>query len=321
MSLSTSSFKVEWKVIAMVFIVIGMLEVLQLRDPRRRGIEGALMRHFPVVADELKIQSGTHVILLGNSLTQNGYDMPLLRSLLVRQGDGNLHVEKVALTGSSPIEWYHLLANCFVSRGKSPDVIVINMSPTGIADAVPAGYRIGWLANETTWHDVPEVLLDDLDDIEVDGQYLQARVSPLYADRWDIRVGILWRVDHDLWDGMRWVNAGQSMGSGPSGQARAATSSLLKRMLELSKSQHIKVILVAMPAREGYVVDPTVQNLLKKYGADFLDCRMNPRLRSKDFEDGWHLNPQGATLFTTYMAGKLPRVIDSRTPRGEEKPD
>ena len=308
MNLSTSSFKTELKVFLVVLVIVGSLEMRERFRTPRPDSEADMVRHFPMVADNLVSQPGISMVLLGNSLAQNGYDMPLLRTQLESQGNGNLHVEKIAQAGSSPIEWYHNFAVNFVQRGKIPNVIVISMSPSGICDALPAGYRVGWLANETGWGDVHEVLFEDLKNFEVGGQYLQARVSKLYADRWDIRVGVMYKLDRDLWDGMTWINNGQPALKVVSGKSAMPCYSLLSRMLEMALDNKVQVILVAMPAREGYPIDPGLFAILQKYGATFLDCRIIPGLTATCFKDGWHLNSQGATIFTTYMARALPKL-------------
>jgi hypothetical protein len=147
MNSSISSFKNELKVFLVVLVVLGALDISRRHEfaHRQRESEAKLLNSFPAMADNLANQPGTSMILLGNSLTQNGYDMPLLKSALESNGNGDLHVEKIAQAGSSPIEWYHNFARIFVRRGKTPNVIVINMSPSGIADAAPDGYRVGWL--------------------------------------------------------------------------------------------------------------------------------------------------------------------------------
>jgi hypothetical protein len=82
-------------------------------------------------------------------------------------------------------------------------------------------------------------------------------------------------------------------------------------MLELARTNRAKAILVAMPAREGYPIDPAVIEVLTQHDATFLDCRVVPGLTTADFEDGWHLNPNGAKIFTAYMAEKFPGVVKS----------
>lgn len=315
MNSSISSFRTEFKVILVALLVVGALELQKRWHVAHAGGEPALLRDFPRMADDLAQQGGQSVILLGNSLTQNGYDMPLLKQELDSAGHGDLHVAKVAVTGSSPIEWYHNYDRNFAARGKSPTAIVVNMSPSGIFDTLPAGYRVGWLANETTWSDVPEVLFKDLQNVEVGGQYLQARVSMLYASRWDTRVGILHQFVPNLMAGMNWVNAGQR-GAAPTGAAsvksppKPKTYSLLSRMLELARRNRTRVVLVAMPAREGYELEPELLDLIQKDdNVTLLDCRSVPALSADGFEDGWHLNPQGAKVFTRHMAELLPQML------------
>jgi len=314
MNSSTFSFKNDGKAFMVVLAVLGVLEICQRMYFSHSHAEAVLLHNFPVLADGLAGRPGTSMILLGNSLTQNGYDMALLRARLAAAGNGDVHIEKVALSGSSPIEWYHNFDHCFVRRGETPNVIVINMSPSGIYDDLPAGYRIGWLANETDWGDVPEVLLDDLNDFEIGGQYLQARVSMLYATRWDIRAGVLQKLVPDVWEGMKWVNNGQpkpKARAGPAGSAAGEpvrSYSLLIRMLELAKKNTARPIFVAMPARDTYSIEPGLPDIIKKYDGVFIDARTIPGLTAAGFEDSWHLNPEGAKVFTPFMAEKLGEI-------------
>jgi hypothetical protein len=316
MSSFISSFKTEWKVLLVVLVVMGGAELRELWVNAHRPYESKLLREFPAMADRLAAQKGTRVVLLGNSLTQVGYNMPLLQSQMQANGNAEMNILNISQTGSAPAEWYHNFARLFVRRGDAPDVVVINMSPDGIADAVPMGYRIGWLAHETDWQDLPEVLGKDLGEVEVDGQYLMACVSPLYADRWDVRFETLWRITPDIKAGMAWVNSAQLTvaRSKHAAAPKPPTHSLLLRMLALAKTNHTRVILVAMPARERYEIDPALPGILKfDDNAVLMDCRSIPGLNAADFSDGWHLNAQGAEMFTAYMAKELPEVVKQIT--------
>jgi hypothetical protein len=312
MSSSISSFKTELKVILVVLVVMGLAELRELWSNAHRPYEAKLLRDFPAMADQLTAQKGTRVVLLGNSLTQVGYVMPLLKSQMDANGFGDVHVLNISQTGSAPAEWYHNFARLLVRRGDVPDAVVVNMSPNGIADAPPLGYRIGWLAQETDWQDVPEVLGKDLDDVEVDGQYLMARISPLYADRWDVRFETLWHVVPEIKLGMAWVNSAQLtvVKSSHAPVMKPPTHSLLLRLLALARANHTRVIVVAMPAREPYEIDPAVPAILKTdNNAVLMDCRFIPGITPVDFSDGWHLNADGAAIFTRYMATKLPVTV------------
>ena len=301
----------EVKVFAVVVVLLGILEVCQRLYFFHSHAEAALLRDFPAMADRLDAQGGTSMILLGNSLTQNGYDMALLKARLVETGHGDLHVEKTALSGSHPSEWYHILERDFVRRGRPPTAIVINMSPSGITDDLPAGYRIGWLAHETDLRDVPAVLFKDLRSVEIGGQYLLARVSMLYATRWDIRTGVLTDVIPHVPEGMKWVNNAELVARAAArekaGEPPAGTYELFTRMLELARASGVKVILVSMPAREKYRIAPELLDLLRAHEVRLVDGR-EAAVPAEGFEDAWHLNPEGAKVFTEFMVRKLPEA-------------
>jgi hypothetical protein len=80
-------------------------------------------------------------------------------------------------------------------------------------------------------------------------------------------------------------------------------------MLDLAEANHAQVILVAMPAREPYPLDEQAIVILCHHGGTFIDSRIIPDLTAADFEDGWHLNPAGAKVFTMYMATQLPAAV------------
>jgi len=337
MSSSTSSFKTELKVFATAAVLLAAAQTWQYFHFHATHPEAKLLTSLPAMAEDLSKEPGTHVVLLGNSLTKNGYDMPLLKDELHAAGRDDLHIENAAFYGSNPMEWYYVFDRNFVRTGHPPDYIVINMSPSGIADELPQGYRIGWLAQETRWADVPQVLGTDLRDVEIGGQYLQARVSMPYATRWDIRIEVLSHLIPPYKAGMEWVNQAAKLqaktGAGAkeapppldsSGRPPAFAAlpnppyGLITRMLERARESHVRVILVAMPARDFETVDANLMKLLAAHDVTFIDGRNFPGQVPELFEpDGWHLQVEtGGKLFTKFMAKEFASHISTSPSSG-----
>ena len=257
------------------------------------------------------------VVLLGNSLTRNGYDLPTLLANLPPMPDGRppLQVVNAALYGATMNEWYYVLKTKILSASRPPKAVVLNLSPGVAVDRAPGQLRVGWLAAETDWHDLPELAREDFRSFETSAEYATSRLSIAYAQRWDLRAGFLFNLIPAYADGAKWINDHGAADAvrDQSAAAPQPTYQTLRRIFDLAKAHDVRVIVLAMPVRDPYPLDPRLIELTHAAGQIFLDCRAAPGLSKPSYEpDGWHMTPAGAKIFSRWVAPRMGQALESR---------
>ena len=324
MSSSTSSFKSELKVILVVVAVVGLFEAgARVRDHYSPKGDESLLRGFARDARELKAEPGIRVILMGNSLTRGGYNLEVFQKELQAAGGGPISVRNCGMHGSMMVEWYYVFKQNFIGAN-APDVLVVSLSPDGGEDGNPHAFRISWLSYEVGWRDVPELAATDLRSFDLSTQFMLARLSSAMAHQWNLRVDLVYTHIPHFWEGMQTlngrvnlaaINRAKSVRGAP---PPAPTYALLKRFMALIAANHTRLLVVAMPVREHYEIDPGLPRALEAGGMAFMDCRDIQGLTPDKFADGWHLTDEGTTVFSKYMARHLPGRLNEIVGRKRE---
>lgn len=315
MSSSTSSFRTELKVLAMVLLALLAAEgYARFRDSRLKpGSDIAMLRSLPQRAKETWAMTGPRVVLMGNSLTRNGYDLDVLNRLMAGSAIPAPRLVQAALHGSILIEWGYILQHELLEEGQKPDVLVMNLSPGLAADETDPSKRIPWLVEETRWGDVRGLMAEHLLDFESRMEFLHSSASVFFARRGDLRYGMQAMLVPE-YEGQISRLHQMSRAAGDRHAARvgirAQTYHNFVELVDQVQKSGVRVLVVAMPVMTGHNIEPELAATIERTGAKFLDCRVVPGLEGKHFEgDGWHLNPDGAVVFSTYMAQRLPPAV------------
>lgn len=313
MSLSTSSFKNELKVVALIALCLLACELVIRAREDSLSLDLKHIRQLPQIAKGLSEGQGTKILFLGNSLTRNGVDVGVLDDELKSRGVAPFHIERAFPDGTSIADWQYVLKNQFVDAQRLPNVLIICFATALLQDnqrpqlTQMAHYYAGRA-------DVPQILRNDIKDFDDQVSFMIAYFSSSYANRQRVEKRVLDAViphyresAQRVNDAMLAANAATATKAAPQIKAEK-TYERLKGLIAMARHNDVRVLFVAMPQREPYGIDPKLIETINSNGAQLIDCRIVPGLDSTNFLDPLHLNPAGAVVFTNYLA---PRLADA----------
>src|SRR5918997_704782 len=167
MSLSTSSFRSELKVLALVFVVLAACElVVRLRE-QSLSLDVRHIRQIPDISERLAQGDGggghqhlLRVLFIGNSMTRHGVEPEIIEREMSAQGTAPLRIERVFPDASALPDWYYAFKRFFDAPQRAPDVLVICFAAGDLQDSLPVhSWRLAQYY--TTFSDVPEVFRED----------------------------------------------------------------------------------------------------------------------------------------------------------------
>lgn len=265
------------------------------------------IRRIPSIAENLTRGEGGRVLFLGNSMTRNGVDVPIVEQELRAEGlTAPLRVERVYPDASGLAEWYYAFNHFFVEAGRLPDALIIGFAANDLSDNRPP--QPARLAQYYTGaRDVPEVFANDVRDFEARAEFLLSGASASFANRTRMRERALDLVIPHYRRSAQEINRAQQAlkNKGGAPAAVALTYRRLERLGQLAAGRGVRVILVAMPQREPYQLDPQLQPAVERAGMTLIDARGAPGLGGESFEDEMHLTPDGAAVYSRHLARQL----------------
>lgn len=305
MNLSTSNFRSELKVIAVVLLVLALCEFAMRSVEKSLSLDVRHIREIPAIADKMVQQPGTRVLFIGNSLTRCGVDEKVFTTETSAAGVTPLSVASVYPDGSSILIWHYVLKNFFINPEKKPDVLVINFAVKHLQDGqafnVPA---MGSFYAGTK--DIPEVFSKDIKNFGDRVEFLLSSGLCSFANRTRVSPRVLDALAPSYRTSMERINmstAVHALRRQP--KTEAPSYNRLQRLLASAAENKIRVIVVAMPVAEPYELDPAVANIVEAAGMTFIDARETRDLSPKLFPDGYHMSPEAATIYSRHLAQLL----------------
>ena len=73
------------------------------------------------------------------------------------------------------------------------------------------------------------------------------------------------------------------------------------------------VILVAVPVESPYPIDPQIKSTLEANRVTFIDTRNVEGLSPDSYVDGMHMNSDGATRYTHFLAQRLAEYLTRKS--------
>ena len=249
--------------------------------------------------------TGLTVLWLGNSITDDGVDLPLADSLIE---DGLRHhasMYKVHPDGSAIAEWTQIASNQFFERGSRPDILVIPFAWNLLSDQSKVeAERIGrwYLRTPADWL---EFLRFDAGGFEEGSRAIFANFSAAFGNRERVRTRVL-----AMLPGYEEMALGLSRGGGTDEQPAADANRLdsydrLSRLALQAAADGTRLILVAMPVREPYELEAGLLETAADLGVGIIDARHVDGIDADQFRDQMHLLPAGARIVTRSVAGQL----------------
>jgi hypothetical protein len=304
MSSSTSSFKIEARVIALVLLVLLGCELFVRTREQSLSLDLKHIGEIPAISQKMTEGPGLRVLFIGNSMTRYGVDTETFEREMKAQGVGPLHIEKVFPDATGLPDWHYAFKHYFVEAGHLPDVLIVGFAARDLQDdyAVEPTRLARYYSSS---RDIPEVFSQDVTDFDGRVAFLLSSLSSSFANRSRVRTRALDALIPYYRDTAQQLNRDMKTGQARSAAQSSHTYKRLERFITLAGEKGVRVIFVAMPLREAYTLDPLVQKTVEDGGMTFVDCRQVTGLGRESYVDEMHLKPEGAAVYSQFLARQL----------------
>lgn len=303
MSLFTSSFRKEAKVLLVVALVLIGVEI-GVRLFERRIAVGF---NTPKAAEKLMDGEGTRVLFLGNSLVRNGIDTKLFETASQNLGSRPVRAVDSYLVASTVSDWYYILKHSFIETGRKPDTVVVCFAFNYLEDLPMQRSFIAHYYSSI--NDVPRIFADQVRDFDGRTEFLLFKASFAFSQRTDLhrrtsdvliphyRDSAV-RINNYLKDqaALRRTPVDPSYG-------------YLVQFLDIARENGISVVFVAMPTQKEYEIEKEVIEMSKRGDLTLIDNRQVSGLGPDAFGDDAHLNDKGKAIYTTLLSNQLGQYL------------
>jgi hypothetical protein len=309
---STSSFRTEWKVIALILSVLAACELGVRVFERRMAVDVKA----PAISKRLSEAEGERVLVLGNSLVRDNVNTDILEAEMRAQGVPPVHIEKVYLMNTVINDWYYAFKHHFVDAGRLPEVLVICFSNNHLEDSTIQRPLVARYYSSA--RDIPQIFADDVPDFDGRVEFLLSAGSASFTHRTGVERRILDTfIPHYRESVMRINDALTDKASKHMGDYQP-TYHRFERLLTMAQEKGIRVLLVAVPVESPYPIDPQIESTLETHKVAFIDTRTADGLSKDSYVDGMHMNSSGANVYSRLLARRLAdyfRRFTTETPR------
>ena len=302
----------EARVVAALLALIALVDVaLRLTDSRLSG-NLAHVEAIPEIVAEAGRPTQNSLLVLGNSLTNNGVSPDVVHARLA-----NVTLAKVTPDATGLWDWQCLLDHQVVGRANVQfDTVVIGfawhlLSDQSRVDASRLGAlycKVGDLVRARS------IGLRNSGDI---GEFIAAKVLRTYALRDTLR-NRFFQVSVPNY--VQFTQATNSARAGAAEQptARAVqpekhTYQTFAGLVSRLKSKGTRVIVVAMPVKQRYELDSELRSLADHSALELVDLRDVAGIEPAHYLDGIHLNPTGQQILSYALAEHLAAELLSAT--------
>ncbi|MEW8028327.1 MAG: hypothetical protein AB2792_01210 [Candidatus Thiodiazotropha sp.] len=291
--------------VAKVLITLAVL--LFTAEVLLRSVEGSLSGNIshvieiPELSERFDQTNKPGLLILGNSLTNNGIDAPLLKSGLEAQDLAYSTVEKIVPDATTIWSWSCILRNRIYELRNKPNTVFIGFAWNQLADQsrlLPTQLGGFFCSYSDLMHFTEQATMGSA---EI-GEFLTASTFRLFTHREAFRnkaLGIL--IPHYMTatqDINRRLRNTDNSSSEPD-----KTYNELGQVIEKIESYNKHIVLMAMPVRDNsYQLDPGLLDIVKHKDITLLDYRNPDFITDNLFLDEMHLNNKGSTLLTHKLA-------------------
>lgn len=300
---STSSFRAELKVVAVVLLVLAGSEVLLRFGEPSLSLDVKHIHQIPTISKNLIAAKGKRILFLGNSQVRAGIDPYVIEQELKTRGVAPVHIERVFPDSTSLPDWDRAFKHYFIGQARLPEVLVLCFSDIALQDnnAVDP-IRLGHYYSSPG--EIPEILEQDLRDFDSRAEFVLASLSFSFANRMRVRTRAFDLMVPAYRDSAQRINRDMKRGS-RSGMITQNSYSRLLRLLTLAREQGVRAIVVAMPQPVPYSLDPQIKLTVEQAGMSFLDCRNVDGISAGSFADEMHLGSTGAAVYSRFLGREL----------------
>lgn len=309
MSLSTSSFRNELRVLAVVLLVLVAGEFVVRVCEKWLSLDVTHIRQIPEISRQMTESRGTKVLFISNSMLRYGVDPGIFEREMKAHRLGPLSVGRVFPDATALPDWYYAFKHYFVDANRLPDVLIVCFAAKDLQDDLPpVPARLAH--NYTSASDIPELFSQDLLDFDHRADFILAELSSAYANRMRVRTRVLDDLIPNYRESAQVMNRTQnsikqSAGEGGDDASSAPSYQRLGRLISLAREHNVRVIFIAMPLREEYTLDPQIQRIVESQHMSFFDFRAVDGINQVSFVDEMHMTPGGASVYSEFLARQL----------------
>ncbi len=299
MSLSTSNFKTEAKVIGLVVVVLVSVELgVHIFEKRM-----AVGFNTPKASEAFVNAEGRRVLVLGNSLVRNGVDVKLLEGNIQAQIGSPVRVGQAFLVAASMSDWYYIFKSSFIDTRRVPDTLVLFFAYDYLQDAPIQRSFVAHYYSSV--NDIPQLFTDEVTDFDGRAEFLLFKASLSFSQRTSLhRRASDVLIPHYRENALR-INKALSEESSSGNIPRETTYRYLEKFINIARENNVQVILVAMPTQKSYLIDPQLIDITEAHGVKLFDNRSVEGLMSEQYGDDSHLNDSGKAIYSRFLAEEL----------------
>lgn len=311
MSSSTSSFRTELNVVAVILLVLAGAEISVRFGERFLSQDVRHINEIPAISQSLADTKGERVLFIGNSQVRAGINPEVIEQELEAGGLGPVHVERIFPDSTSLPDWYRVFKRYFVGTSRLPEILVLCFSDIALQDNSGVDpTRLGRYYSSLS--EMPEIFDQDVRDFESRAELVLASASYSFANRMRVRTRALDLIVPDYRESAQRINRDMKHGS----QMTAPRSyQRLSRFLAMSKEKRVHVVVLAMPQPVVYSLDPQIETIVVGAGMTFLDCRTVAGIGADSFVDEMHLATAGASVYSCFLGRALAGPIGKASTR------
>jgi hypothetical protein len=317
MSSSTSSSRQELKVIIFVLAVLLGVEIAIRGLGASVSADFRYLQNIPNRAETMSKSEDFRILVIGNSLTNCGFNSQTFKMEMDLMGAGPLHVEIVALDGAGVCEWSWLLKHYFWNNNHHPDMIVVNSGEKWQDEKNPRLHRLPFYINNT---DIPVLFREDITEFGRQMEFLQSYALRSYSGKTRVRYRVLNAIVPYYKAGIQEGNDVAKLPERTNSKPKTPklTYRQITRLVNGASQRQIPVIFVNMPKEHPYDLPPNFPETARSIGAKVVDCQDASSMLQGRFVDGHHMDESGASIFGRELARRLwnrfPHLFERRRP-------
>jgi hypothetical protein len=244
---------------------------------------------------------GKRLLIVGNSLLLEDVDFPALHAAMSPEWDA----QRFSVDQTLALDWYYGLRRLF-KQGARFDAVAITFTPQQLVAASVRGSYSAWRLFSPG--DIVEVARDANLSPTQSGDLLLSSVSEFYGMRVELRKLLLGRFLPALPDLMRNFISYPAWEPNPE-ELFVEARKTLARFRELGDQNQAEILLIVPPipaVRDGA---DSVLRAAESTGIRVIAPIRSGSLPLSVYRDGFHLNSEGAALFTPALAGQLRQAV------------
>lgn len=299
--------KSETKVILCLLGLLIALEVGARFFETRLSKDIQHVRELPAQAQRLHdAPAGSFkVLILGNSLARCGIVIERLTQGLEQKLQQKVVVSKMHPDGSRIEEWAYGYRRYFAETASQPDVILMTTGLYHLSDRLQniTGMGAFFVSSGDAW----EFCQNRLSGIEAISRFIGARYSALWAHRDRVEPLFFYKAIPGYAETAQEINSQVSVDrQGYSVERSKGTCDVFLQFAEGLKVSGTRVIIASVPMPETYELPDEIVQAIQKSGASFLNLGSTLKLPAERFPDQYHLDVEGAALFTRQILDQWP---------------